>query len=202
MLREIAAIQNALKRLGLEQADALNAIETELDERSTRARKVLAELGPSKLNAPVPVQETKAVPVGGPFIPLSQAPEDAFMKQVFRIRHVAAEHERMIKQFDGLPVLLPILGEAEITSGFGTRVDPFLRQLAFHSGVDLRGDTGDPVRAACPALGQPQVLAVRFEWFDLFHLCPVSGEIHALCQGATICFNSTSYSPTMRSAIR
>lgn len=148
MLREIAAIQNALKQLGTEQADALNAIETELDERSTRARKVIAELGPSKLNAPAPVQATKAVPVGGPFIPLSQAPEDAFMKQVFRIRHSAGEHERMIKQFDGLPVLLPIVGEAEITSGFGTRVDPFLRQLAFHSGVDLRGDTGDPVRAA------------------------------------------------------
>ena len=146
MQREIAAIRQLLKRLGTEQADALNAIETEFDERSGRARKVLAELGSSRLIAAT--RQTPVVPAGGPFIPLNQVPEDAFMRQVFRIRHVAAEHERLTKQFEGLPVLLPVAGDAEITSGFGTRVDPFLKQLAFHAGVDLRGDTGDPVRAS------------------------------------------------------
>jgi murein DD-endopeptidase MepM/ murein hydrolase activator NlpD len=147
---EIAAIRQLLKRLGTEQADALNAIETELDERSARARKVLAELGTSRRNPPL--QETQAVPVGGPFIPVAQVPEDGFMRQVFRVRHAASEHERLIKQFEGLPVLLPVSGDAEITSGFGTRLDPFLKQLAFHAGVDLRGDTGDPVRGSAAGI--------------------------------------------------
>jgi murein DD-endopeptidase MepM/ murein hydrolase activator NlpD len=153
--REIAAVSQLLKRLGAEQAGALNAIETELDERSARARKVLAELGSSRLKRPVqeqPTQEIQAAPVGGPFIPISQVPEDAFMRQVFRVRHSASEHERLIKQFEGLPVLLPVSGDAEITSGFGARVDPFLKQLAFHAGVDLRGDNGDPVRATAAGI--------------------------------------------------
>jgi murein DD-endopeptidase MepM/ murein hydrolase activator NlpD len=148
--REIAAVGQLLKRLGAEQAGALNAIETELDERSARARKVLAELGSSRLKRPV--QEMQATPVGGPFIPISQVPEDAFMRQVFRVRHSATEHEQLIKQFEGLPVLLPVSGDAEITSGFGARVDPFLKQLAFHAGVDLRGDNGDPVRATAAGI--------------------------------------------------
>lgn len=149
-LPEIATIRQLLKRLGTEQANALNAIETELDERSGRARQVLAELGSSRRNPPL--QESQAVPVGGPFIPVAQVPEDAFMRQVFRVRHAAMEHGRLIKQFEGLPVLLPVSGDAEITSGFGTRLDPFMKQLAFHAGVDLRGDTGDPVRASAAGM--------------------------------------------------
>jgi murein DD-endopeptidase MepM/ murein hydrolase activator NlpD len=34
-----------------------------------------------------------------------------------------------------------------MSSPFGMRMDPFLRGPAIHSGIDLRGDTGDPVRA-------------------------------------------------------
>jgi murein DD-endopeptidase MepM/ murein hydrolase activator NlpD len=36
---------------------------------------------------------------------------------------------------------------AEMTSGFGPRLDPFVKQYAFHSGVDLRGEPGERVRA-------------------------------------------------------
>jgi murein DD-endopeptidase MepM/ murein hydrolase activator NlpD len=33
-----------------------------------------------------------------------------------------------------------------MSSGFGMRMDPFLRSPAMHTGLDMRGDTGDPVR--------------------------------------------------------
>ena len=35
----------------------------------------------------------------------------------------------------------------EISSEFGHRTDPFNRKKAFHSGLDFRGNTGDPVQA-------------------------------------------------------
>ncbi|MBT9332558.1 M23 family metallopeptidase [Acidipila sp. 4G-K13] len=43
------------------------------------------------------------------------------------------------------PSLWPVVGK--ITSSFGEREDPFNGEGAFHSGVDISGSFGDPVRA-------------------------------------------------------
>lgn len=142
--RELATAANALSKLGAQQAHTLNAIEGELDQRADRTKRAIAALG-HRLPAAVQAQ---AAPAGGPFIAYSAVPQDSFMRQVFRIRLAMEEQERLARQLDGLPVLLPVLGPAEITSGFGPRVDPFLKRLAMHAGVDIRGDMGDPVRAA------------------------------------------------------
>jgi murein DD-endopeptidase MepM/ murein hydrolase activator NlpD len=40
-----------------------------------------------------------------------------------------------------------VLGEIELSSGFGVRTDPFLGRPAMHTGLDFRASTGDPVRA-------------------------------------------------------
>lgn len=142
--RDISNAAGSLAKLGAKQAQALNAIEIELDERTARTRRAIAELGPRM----PPATKTQSAPLGGPFIPYGGVPEDSFMRQIFRVRLAVAEQERLAKQLEGLPVLLPVLGNAEITSGFGPRLDPFLKRLAMHVGVDLRGDSGDPVRAS------------------------------------------------------
>ncbi len=36
----------------------------------------------------------------------------------------------------------------EITSSFGTRLDPFFNRPALHAGIDFRSDIGAPVRAS------------------------------------------------------
>ena len=46
-----------------------------------------------------------------------------------------------------MPYRKPMIGEIETTSGFGYRTDPFIGRPAMHTGLDFRGDTGDPVRA-------------------------------------------------------
>ena len=46
-----------------------------------------------------------------------------------------------------LPFRKPPAGEPDVTSGFGIRLDPFLRRPAMHIGVDFRGDEGGPVHA-------------------------------------------------------
>lgn len=145
--REVVAMLRALSHIGTEQSAALNKIETELDERAGRVRKVLADLGTARApSRPATVHQD--APAGGPFIPWGGTPEDPFARQIFRIRNVAGAYGKLTSQLDGIPVLPPVVGSVEVTSGFGTRVDPFMRQLAVHSGVDLRGDTGEPVRAA------------------------------------------------------
>ena len=41
----------------------------------------------------------------------------------------------------------PVDGEIDLQSGFGVRIDPFLGAPAMHTGLDLHGESGDPVRA-------------------------------------------------------
>jgi murein DD-endopeptidase MepM/ murein hydrolase activator NlpD len=53
----------------------------------------------------------------------------------------------MMRTLNNVPVRKPISGEIDLTSGFGLRMDPFVRAMAMHTGVDFRGTTGDPVRA-------------------------------------------------------
>ncbi|HET9768716.1 MAG TPA: M23 family metallopeptidase, partial [Thermoanaerobaculia bacterium] len=46
-----------------------------------------------------------------------------------------------------VPIRKPVTGEPDLSSGFGMRIDPFLRSPAMHTGLDMRAETGDPVRA-------------------------------------------------------
>jgi murein DD-endopeptidase MepM/ murein hydrolase activator NlpD len=45
-----------------------------------------------------------------------------------------------------VPVRKPVNGDVETNSPFGVRRDPFLGRPAIHTGIDLRGDAGEPVR--------------------------------------------------------
>ncbi|MCY9516513.1 M23 family metallopeptidase [Paenibacillus apiarius] len=51
------------------------------------------------------------------------------------------------KKLDATPTLWPT-NSTRITSAFGDRDDPFHRSNAFHSGLDIAGNTGDSVYAA------------------------------------------------------
>lgn len=147
---ELLPVLRTLTRMGDEQATALNAIETELDDRLARARRVFADL---RAEVPVASATPKArdksnAAMGGPFVPLTGAYSDPFARQLFRIRTAATNYKLLQTELLKLPVSLPILGDLEVTSSFGPRSDPFFRKLAMHTGVDLRGDTGEPVLAA------------------------------------------------------
>ncbi|MFC4597448.1 M23 family metallopeptidase [Cohnella hongkongensis] len=55
--------------------------------------------------------------------------------------------EQKQAELDVLPSAWPTVSR-RMTSGFGYRSDPFTRKLAFHAGVDITGDVGDPIFAA------------------------------------------------------
>jgi murein DD-endopeptidase MepM/ murein hydrolase activator NlpD len=85
--------------------------------------------------------------MGGPFLPFFRT-DDPFERQMSRIRLATREFETLAETFEAVPVRRPTRAALEVTSGYGMRLDPFLKQLALHTGVDFRAEPGDPVRAA------------------------------------------------------
>jgi murein DD-endopeptidase MepM/ murein hydrolase activator NlpD len=51
-----------------------------------------------------------------------------------------------------LPLDLPMSGEAETSSNFGRRTDPFTKQPAFHAGIDFIGPNRAPVLSTAPGV--------------------------------------------------
>ena len=86
--------------------------------------------------------------VGGPFVPLTLRKDaGAFERQLYRIHVARANVEKLTRTLGAVPVRKPIMGEIDLSSGFGVRSDPFLGRPAMHTGLDFRSSTGDPVRA-------------------------------------------------------
>lgn len=61
-----------------------------------------------------------------------------------RLDRIATEYKLAHMSFPGRA---PVQG-VEVGSGFGTRLDPFRRRLAFHSGVDFAAPGGTPIFAS------------------------------------------------------
>ncbi|MCA1999068.1 MAG: M23 family metallopeptidase, partial [Hyphomicrobiales bacterium] len=91
----------------------------------------------------------EAAGLGGPLLP---PPHGAGMAGRFELTLAEAETAldaliRSRSMVRALPVAAPLAGRHDLASGFGTRLDPFTRTPALHSGLDFRAPTGTPVRA-------------------------------------------------------
>ncbi len=143
--RQIAELSEKLLRAEVTQTRTLDGVERGYGGRVTRMRTALAELG---LPSPQDSSLTRfSNAVGGPFLPFFRT-DDPFERQMSRIRLAAREFETLAQTFEAVPVRRPTQATLEVTSGYGMRLDPFLKQLAMHTGVDFRAEPGDPVRAA------------------------------------------------------
>ena len=139
----IVNLGHELEQLETAQSRALNDIEERHDTRESRLRKIFADLNLKALRVGSPATQAS---MGGPFLPWTRAPDDPFTRQLHRIRVAARSIDSLEREIVSVPVRRPTAGEADVTSAFGMRVDPFVRQLAMHTGVDFRGEAGDPVR--------------------------------------------------------
>src|SRR5213076_1564911 len=85
---------------------------------------------------------------GGPFVP-ARLPADAgaFERQVHRVGVARTQIDRLTRTLGSVPLRKPVMGEIDLSSAFGVRIDPFIRAPAMHTGLDFRGETGEPVRA-------------------------------------------------------
>lgn len=141
----VARVERSLDLVEQNQQSMLQVLERRTERRAKRVRAMLAELGLNETRIAAPARGATAG-TGGPLIPLP-APSPAaspFERQVFRLQAVMRDRERLDRLVEGIPVGRPHSGELEQSSGFGARLDPFLRTWAMHSGIDFRGATGEP----------------------------------------------------------
>ena len=125
-----------------------------MTSRARRIRGVLADLGvdagkPPSPSSPPPA-DTKAAPAGtgGPYIAAAmRADGGSFERQLYRISLARAYSDKLNRTLANLPVRKPVFGDIDMSSPFGMRMDPFVKGPAIHTGIDMRGDPGDPVRA-------------------------------------------------------
>jgi murein DD-endopeptidase MepM/ murein hydrolase activator NlpD len=140
----LTRLASSLDRVETEQAAALTSIESGYDFKARRIRSVLSELG---------IDAGKSTPnadaTGGPFVAARlRSDSSAFERQLHRIGLARAHVDQLNRTLANVPVRKPVTGEIDASSGFGMRIDPFLKSPAMHTGLDMRGEPGDPVRAS------------------------------------------------------
>ena len=73
--------------------------------------------------------------------------DQAFGRALLRVNLARAEANALSTTLLKVPLRKPVAGDIDKSSPFGIRTDPFVREAAMHTGIDFRGDTGDPIRA-------------------------------------------------------
>jgi murein DD-endopeptidase MepM/ murein hydrolase activator NlpD len=140
----LARLQTSLDRVEARQTATLSSMQESYDAKARRIRGVLAELGvdTARLSA------RAGAATGGPLI-AARLPANAgeFERHAHRVGIARAQLDRLTQALALVPLRRPVMGEIEVGSGFGMRIDPFIRAPAMHTGVDLRADAGDPARA-------------------------------------------------------
>ena len=139
----LGRISAALDKVDRRQTAALTDMEERVDTKARRMRSVLSDLGVDPAKTPA------GAGLGGPFVAL-KAPRSgasAFERQLYRINVARAEINQYSHTLVAVPVRKPVIGEVDMSSPFGMRMDPFLGRPAVHTGIDLRGETGEPVHA-------------------------------------------------------
>jgi murein DD-endopeptidase MepM/ murein hydrolase activator NlpD len=141
----LTRVSLSLDKIEQKQTAMLGGMEEKADNKLSRMRNVLSDLGVSVTKAAAAAHAG----VGGPFVPLRAPPASAsnFDRQLYRINVTRAEISQFTHALVTVPVRKPVPGEVEMSSPFGMRMDPFLGRPAIHTGLDLRGETGEPARA-------------------------------------------------------
>lgn len=149
-MTEIAAGQVALLTRLTEHAELrIGAIEGELKNTGLNLDKVLRAVGQSPRG------------VGGPLIGLPELPGTLPAAAQAALNQLESRLDRQAK-LRALANYLPLTPPVDnfyVSSGFGSRRDPFTNQWAAHEGLDLVAKEGSPV--TLPAAGR--VVAITFD---------------------------------------
>lgn len=170
----VGQIDQRTRAMELHQISTMRKLAEHAEDAEARARRVIAatglglsrfekELEPRPLSSARLPEAKPAEPMllrdvnppesglGGPLLPPAPiGTGDGFDEHLVRADRAlmrAGNSQSVLKR---LPLARPLSTDYDITSSFGTRLDPFTRGLAMHSGIDFRAATGTAVRATAP----------------------------------------------------
>lgn len=154
----VSQIDAKLLKLDRAQQGLINSVEESIDRKIRDLKAIIRMTDVVDIKTLTPQNPDAQSGEGGPFIDLAEGEglagagdNKAFSRQLFRVSRsldTVADLERSIAR---MPLAAPLATYRE-TSGFGPRVDPFNRKVAFHAGIDLAGDYGGSVRATAPGV--------------------------------------------------
>jgi murein DD-endopeptidase MepM/ murein hydrolase activator NlpD len=134
----LGRLEASLDRVEHRQAVTLSQMQDRFENKARQIRSALAQLG-LKPDGPAS---------GGPFIPVKAPAENpAFGQALLRVNLARADANALAGTLLKVPVRKPVVGAIDESSPFGVRMDPLVHEAAMHTGIDFRGDVGDPIRA-------------------------------------------------------
>lgn len=142
-LAQIAEVEVALDRIAAAQAAYVDQLALTVVKRNDQIATILKGIG---RDVPAP-SSTAPAGLGGPYVPaLANADPVLFKSSVARASSEIQRYTAIRKLAAALPLTVPV-PDPQVTSGFGTRIDPFLGTPALHTGIDYRALQGQPVTA-------------------------------------------------------
>ncbi|MCI5157652.1 MAG: hypothetical protein D3906_04290 [Candidatus Electrothrix sp. AUS1_2] len=127
---KISGLIAELEQEKQEKQELLEKTAVRLDERSRMIESVMSGIG-----VDVKIGKKSTANSGGPFISIDEKYSE----------NLLTRSDNYIKKIKKMPLGYPMQGK--LTSGFGRRSDPFNHRPAFHAGIDLKGKTGQKVKA-------------------------------------------------------
>jgi murein DD-endopeptidase MepM/ murein hydrolase activator NlpD len=138
---KLARIEASLDRLDHRQALTLAQLQERYEGKARKLRGVLADLG-------LRLDRAALGGTGGPFVPIKLPGEsNGFERAVARVNLARKQAEHLTRTLVWVPLRKPVNGEIDLSSTFGVRIDPFLHVAAMHTGLDFRGEAGEPIHA-------------------------------------------------------
>jgi murein DD-endopeptidase MepM/ murein hydrolase activator NlpD len=133
-------LEASLNRMESRQTTVVTQIQTRYEAKTRQIRAVLDGLG-LKFNA-VPAA------TGGPFVPVKLPPtSESFAHALTQASISRARAEDLWNTLTFVPLRKPLTSELDMSSPFGVRIDPFVHEASMHTGMDFRGNPGDPIHA-------------------------------------------------------
>ncbi|EHQ60431.1 M23 family metallopeptidase [Paenibacillus dendritiformis] len=171
--RQLSAIMTESNRMK-ERMDQVAKWEQQLKQYLSASGEAVQSPAGSSTGKTFSLGEAGRLPVGGEYIQRlsDDAPSDSRLHPLTATSNSLADTHRQLRRMeatwrDWMTTIPALLAQAEtfkqrldstptfwptdstyITSRFGSRSDPFYGSSAFHAGLDIGGDKGDPVYAA------------------------------------------------------
>jgi murein DD-endopeptidase MepM/ murein hydrolase activator NlpD len=136
--QRLGALETSMDAMEQQQAAYIEAVAASINAKAAHFNTVMLKLGHR-------VDPTTTGGVGGPYLPVAEGPR-SFRQGIAMANDGIGQLAALRAVARQLPLRRP-LASSEITSGFGTRLDPFFNKPSYHSGVDFRSDAGSAVRA-------------------------------------------------------